>query len=144
MRRIARIKNRSMEPTLKNKDLLITSSVTEETELDRGEIVIVKLDLDSEKLSVKRIIGLQNELLEIDSGQIYIDRAPLSEPYIDNLPKSRGLEHLTCQIPDGHVFLLSDFRNSHHVVDSRTLGPISISKITDVARLRIWPPLKIF
>ena len=105
---------------------------------------MVKLDHDSEKLSVKRIIGLRNELLEIDSGQVYIDGAPLSEPYIDNLPKSRGLEHLTCKIPDGHFFLLSDFRNSHHVVDSRKLGPISISKITDVARLRIWPPLKFF
>lgn len=144
MGKIARIKNRSMEPTLKNKDLLITSSVTDETELKRSQIVVVKLDHDSEKLSVKRIIGLRNELLEIDSGQIYIDGAPLSEPYIDNLPKSRGLEHLTCKIPDGHFFLLSDFRNFHHVVDSRKLGPISISKITDVARLRIWPPLKFF
>ena len=144
MGRIARIKNRSMEPTLKNKDLLITSSVTDETELKRSQIVVVKLDHDSEKLSVKRIIGLRNELLEIDSGQVYIDGAPLSEPYIDNLPKSRGLEHLTCKIPDGHFFLLSDFRNFHHVVDSRKLGPISISKITDVARLRIWPPLKFF
>ena len=133
-----------MEPTLKNKDLLITSSVTDETELKRSQIVVVKLDHDSEKLSVKRIIGLRNELLEIDSGQVYIDGAPLSEPYIDNLPKSRGLEHLTCKIPDGHFFLLSDFRNFHHVVDSRKLGPISISKITDVARLRIWPPLKFF
>ena len=133
-----------MEPTLKNKDLLITSSVTDETELKRGQIVVVKLDNDSEKLSVKRIIGLRNEFLEIDSGQIYIDGAPLSEPYIDNLPKSRGLEHLTCKIPDGHFFLLSDFRNFHHVIDSRKLGPISISKITDVARLRIWPPLKFF
>jgi len=133
-----------MEPTLKNKDLLITSSVTDETELKRGQIVVVKLDHDSEKLSVKRIIGLRNELLEIDSGQIYIDGAPLSEPYIDNLPKSRGLEHLTCKIPDEHFFLLSDFRNFHHVIDSRRLGPISISKITDVARLRIWPPLKFF
>ena len=133
-----------MEPTLENKDLLITSSVTDETELKRGQIVVAKLDHDSEKLSVKRIIGLRNELLEIDSGQIYIDGAPLSEPYIDNLPKSRGLEHLTCKIPDGHVFLLSDFRNFHHVVDSRKLGPVSISKITDVARLRIWPPLKFF
>ncbi len=133
-----------MEPTLKNKDLLITSSVTDETELKRGQIVVVKLDHDSEKLSVKRIIGLRNEFLEIDSGQIYIDGAPLSEPYIDNLPKSRGLEHLTCKIPDGHFFLLSDFRNFHHVIDSRKLGPISISKITDVARLRIWPPLKFF
>tara|TARA_B100000470_G_C19614084_1_gene312410 strand:- start:111 stop:545 length:435 start_codon:yes stop_codon:yes gene_type:complete len=144
MGKIARIKNRSMEPTLKNKDLLITSSVTDETELKRSQIVVVKLDHDSEKLSVKRIIGLRNELLEIDSGQVYIDGAPLSEPYIDNLPKSRGLEHLTCKIPDGHFFLLSDFRNFHHVVDSRKLGPISISKITDVARLRIWPPLKFF
>ena len=144
MGRIARIKNRSMEPTLKNKDLLITSSVTDETELKRGQIVVVKLDHDSEKLSVKRIIGLRNELLEIDSGQVYIDGAPLSEPYIDNLPKSRGLEHLTCKIPDGHFFLLSDFRNFHHVVDSRKLGPVSISKITDVAHLRIWPPLKFF
>ena len=133
-----------MEPTLKNKDLLLTSSVTDETELKRGQIVVVKLDHDSEKLSVKRIIGLRNEFLEIDSGQIYIDGAPLSEPYIDNLPKSRGLEHLTCKIPDGHFFLLSDFRNFHHVIDSRRLGPISISKITDVARLRIWPPLKFF
>ena len=144
MGRIARIKNRSMEPTLKNKDLLITSSVTDETELKRSQIVVVKLDHDSEKLSVKRIIGLRNELLEIDSGQVYIDGAPLSEPYIDNLPKSRGLEHLTCKIPDGHFFLLSDFRNFHHVVDSRKLGPVSISKITDVAHLRIWPPLKFF
>ena len=144
MGKIARIKNRSMEPTLKNKDLLITSSVTDETELKRSQIVVVKLDHDSEKLSVKRIIGLRNELLEIDSGQVYIDGAPLSEPYIDNLPKSRGLEHLTCKIPDGHFFLLSDFRNFHHVIDSRKLGPISISKITDVARLRIWPPLKFF
>ena len=144
MGRIARIKNRSMEPTLKNKDLLITSSVTDETELKRSQIVVVKLDHDSEKLSVKRIIGLRNELLEIDSGQVYIDGAPLSEPYIDNLPKSRGLEHLTCKIPNGHFFLLSDFRNFHHVIDSRKLGPISISKITDVARLRIWPPLKFF
>ena len=133
-----------MEPTIKNNDLLISSSTTDKTELERGQIVVVKLDHDSEELSVKRIIGLRNELLEINSGQIYIDGAPLSEPYIDNLPKSRGLEHLTCKIPDGHVFLLSDFRNFHHVVDSRKLGPISISKITDVARLRIWPPLKFF
>ena len=133
-----------MEPTIKNNDLLISSSTTDKTELERGQIVVVKLDHDSEELSVKRIIGLRNELLEINSGQIYIDGAPLSEPYIDNLPKSRGLEHLTCKIPDGHFFLLSDFRNFHHVVDSRKLGPISISKITDVARLRIWPPLKFF
>ena len=133
-----------MEPTINNYDLLISSSATDKTELERGQIVVVKLDHDSEKLSVKRIIGLQNELLKIDSGQIYVNGSPLSEPYIDHLPKSKGLEHLTCKIPYGHIFLLSDFRNFHHVVDSRKLGPISISKITDVVRLRIWPPLKIF
>ncbi|KAA1296391.1 MAG: signal peptidase I [SAR202 cluster bacterium] len=144
MIRIARINNRSMEPTLRNNDLVITSLVTNEKELKRGQVVLVRLGFEPEKLSIKRIIGLQNETLEVHFGQIHINGSPLSEPYIGNLPKSQGLEQFTWNIPEGHIFLLSDFRNFPNVVDSRTLGPIHISKITEIARLRIWPPLKFF
>ena len=69
-----------MEPTLRNNDLVITSLVTYEKELKRGQVVLVRLGFEPEKLSIKRIIGLQNETLEVHFGQIHINGSPLSEP----------------------------------------------------------------
>lgn len=47
---------------------------------DRGDVIVFRSD--APKLYCKRVIGLPKEIIEIRSGQVYINEVPLYEPYI--------------------------------------------------------------
>jgi signal peptidase I len=74
--------------------------------------IIVFAEPDREDLSVKRIIGLPGETLEIKDGLVYINNSTecLDEPYL-------GLDYWShdygpYMIPDDKYFILGDNRNN--------------------------------
>ena len=72
----------SMEPTVRSGALKFVNRLAYQRERpERGDIVAIKL-AGPHVLYVKRIIGLPGEQLEITKGQVYINGAPLEEPYV--------------------------------------------------------------
>ena len=74
----------SMEPTYRSGSLnLVNRLAYRYRKPARGDIVGIKL-AGPHVMYVKRIIGLPGEHLSIQRGQVYINGAPLSEPYVKN------------------------------------------------------------
>ena len=60
---IARVQGNSMNPTLKNNDLLLYSKIN--NKYSRFDIIIIQID---NKYVIKRIVGLPGESIEYSSG----------------------------------------------------------------------------
>ena len=73
-----------MEPTYRSGSLKFVNRLAyQRRKPARGDIVAIKL-AGPHVLYVKRIIGLPGEHLAIERGQVYVNGAPLSEPYVKN------------------------------------------------------------
>ena len=74
----------SMEPTYRSGSLNLVNRIAYRyRKPERSEIVAIKL-AGPHVLYVKRIIGLPGERISIAEGQVYINGAPLEEPYVRN------------------------------------------------------------
>jgi len=74
----------SMEPTYRSGSLKFVNRLAyQRRKPDRGDIVAIKL-AGPHVLYVKRIIGLPGERISIAQGQVFINGAPLEEPYVRN------------------------------------------------------------
>ncbi len=77
-----------------------------------------------EKWLIKRVIGLNNEDLQIRQGDTYIDDLEINEPFDFN----QGERNLPIiRIPDEHVFVMGDNRLNSY--DSRSFGPVTDQQI---------------
>ncbi|KAK9465288.1 peptidase S24/S26A/S26B/S26C [Lipomyces arxii] len=112
----------SMSPTL-NPDsngfvrdvvMMTKYNVSEYSNLNRGDIVVLRNPRDGESSVVKRIIGLEG------------DRIKTKYPY----PKSR------CIVPARHVWIEGD---NIHSVDSNTYGPVSFRLINAKLAYIVFP-----
>jgi len=126
-----KISGNSMEPTLKEGDeALIDYDYYKLNKMDRGDIVLVKLDekqsmIGKEILMVKRIIGLSGDKVEIKNGKVYVNDSELKEDYLSDNTVTEPINETNWTIPEGKVFVLGDNRSPGASVDSRVLGPIS-------------------
>jgi signal peptidase I len=72
----------SMSPTYSSGSLkLVNRLAFLSAKPERGDIIAIRL-AGPHVLYVKRIIGLPGERVAIKQGQVYIDSAPLAEPYV--------------------------------------------------------------
>jgi len=127
------VSGNSMNPTLKNNDLILTSNIF--FNVDRGDIVIVQ---DPHGFDIiKRVIALPNETIEIKSGIAYVDDVPLQEDYI--LGKSFDLEKTT--IPEGSYFIMGDNRTPGESLDSRdeSIGPVPSAAVKGQKLISLFP-----
>ncbi|MCP4964906.1 MAG: signal peptidase I [bacterium] len=85
---------------------------------------------------IKRVVGLPGETVEIKDGQLFIDDAPLQEPYLP--PDVRMSDFGPEVIPDDSYFVMGDNRGSSR--DSRVFGAIEGSRIVGRAFSVVWPP----
>ena len=130
-----RVEGYSMEPTLYGHQRLIIEKLSYRFhEPERGDIVVVRVP-QFDKLLIKRVIGLPGETLEVREGIVYIDGAPLDEPYVNGRPRG---DYPPLTIPEGYVFVMGDNRNNSN--DSRSFGPVPIENIVGHAWMRYWPP----
>ncbi|MGE0394425.1 MAG: signal peptidase I [Vicinamibacterales bacterium] len=102
-------------------------------DVQRGDIVVFKYPEEPERDFIKRVIGLPGETLELKGRTIYINGAPLSEPYAQFIepgqpgaPSEDGADgdvrrkYGPVTVPSGHYFMMGDNRDNSQ--DSRYWG----------------------
>lgn len=133
-----RVKGRSMEKTLIEKDYMLVEKLSYMTgEMQRGDVIICYFPQNNEYSCVKRIIGLPGETVEIRNGIVYINDTQLNEPY------------LTCNVnpfhdgkwtvEEGTVFALGDNRPVSHDSSARDVGCIPMERVVGRVRCTLFP-----
>lgn len=84
---LRRIESISMAPTLREGTVHVVNRLAYAGKSlpERGDIVAVRTSGET-VMYIKRVIGLPGETIEIRSGTVHVDGAPLDEPY---LPRRR-------------------------------------------------------
>jgi len=96
--------------------VLVTRSVTHDFDLvRRGDVVIFSSTRDPSQLNIKRVIGLEGDVI-----------------------KTVRYRKPKVTVPKGHVWLEGD--NTNHSYDSNRVGPVPMGLIRGKATRIIWPP----
>ena len=77
-----RVRNRSMEPTLSPNDIIFAKKWTADDTLIRDEIVVLRLSDKFGGLSVKRVVALPGDHVNVESGTVRINGQPLGDKYL--------------------------------------------------------------
>jgi signal peptidase I len=132
----------SMRPALRDgQRVLVDTRAYQHTHPARGDVVLFWSRLLGQReriLSLKRVVGLPGEHLQIEDGKVYLDGAPLLEPYALSTPPPEAGLPSQWVIGEGQYFLLGDNRRDSY--DSRRLGPVDAGDLLGKAWLRYWPP----
>lgn len=105
----------------------------------RGEIVVLR-DPTDKTLSVKRVIALPDEMLQIRDRRVFVNGRELRERYLEDgvTTHPHYLSDNVYAVNEGHYFVLGD--NRAESVDSRHFGAVSrrdiIGRIRQPALLR--------
>ena len=134
-----RVYGQSMEPNLHTDQRLVVEKISYSRWWpvrgpQRGDVVVFRIDPDSDLL-IKRVIGLPGDRVEIRSGQVIINGAPLDEPYITR--PTYG-DYGPVDVPPLHIFVLGDNRGFSN--DSRAFGALPLDSIIGRAWVSYWPP----
>jgi len=130
------VSSSSMEPDLTIGQRLVVSKITYRFNLPkRGDIVVFRPPSNPNAIPyIKRVIGLPGDTVEIKDGKVYIDGAPLNEPYIKETP----LYYMPPEtVPADNYFVLGDNRNDSN--DSHVWGMVPRENIIGKASFSIWP-----
>ena len=121
----------SMEPTLKEGDVLLLDKITYRIfEPSRNDIVVIEED---SKNMVKRIIGLPGETISYKDNILYINDESYEETHID--VATSDFDSIT--LKEDEYFVMGD--NRINSSDSREFGPVDRKHIIGRVALRIWP-----
>jgi signal peptidase I len=104
-------------------------TVQKASEYHRGDIVVVETPPDRRGVSVRRIVGLPGEKLEVRAGKVLIDGQALAEPYV---AQNQSYEVAPVSLTAGQYYVLADNRNASG--DSRAWGPVAGEWIHGIAQ----------
>ncbi len=123
------IRGNSMHPTLiHTQRRLIHRWAYLWEEPRRGDVVAYQDPYDG-TLSVKRIIALPGERIQLRKGYVYVNGMKLAEPYLtpDAWTYTHKLGDHEYEVDAGHYFVLGDNRKTSE--DSRDIGAIARESI---------------
>ena len=121
----------SMNPTYHNGQILLINKM--DKNLARGDVIVFRFDKIKSFL-MKRIIGIPGDEISFSENAIYVNGVTYWER--DESDQGEEGELVTCQVPEGHYFVLGD--NVTVSVDSRNpdIGCVSADLIIG----KIWKP----
>jgi signal peptidase I len=151
-----KIPTTSMVPTLKPGDKIFVSRLSYGPKIPftemrirgfskpkRGEVIVFIPPNERKKAYVKRLIGLEGDVIILKDGNIYVNGKEVVDPRIaSNYYYNQGdyaQVGKTITVPKGHYFFLGD--NSISSMDSRYWGFADEKDIVGKA-IFIWWPLK--
>jgi signal peptidase I len=115
----------SMSPTLFNGERYILFRCPYLWRAPRqGEIVVIK-DPEDHGLSIKRIVALPNDVVEIRSEGVFVNHAKLPEPYLASFAsfETGATPVKPVRLGNDDYYVLGDNRGLS--ADSRSYGPVS-------------------
>jgi len=132
-----------MKPTVLVGDQLIADMRIYESEKPkRGDIIIFEFPKDPSKDFIKRVIGVEDEKVEVINHKIYINEKLLDDlwGYFEDGGSVKGFPVLEkfgpILVPKDSLFVLGDNRNNSQ--DSRFLGFVNIEKVKGKALYLYW------
>jgi len=130
------IDGRSMEGTLYDGDVVIISDFLYTPE--RGDIVVLD-DRDAhEGALVKRVIGIEGDLVSIRrDGTVYVNGRQLREDYVYESDPSHIYNEKTWRVGEGEIFVLGDHRDISD--DSENFGPVKADAVLGKVLFRLLP-----
>ena len=112
-----RVDGDSMNPTLKNGDIMLLNEIGKKS-LDRFDIVVIDTEED---VIVKRIIGLPGDRIKYVDNKLYVNDKEVEEPFEHDVTHNFELLELgTDNVPINENYVLGDNRNNSK--DSRIIG----------------------
>lgn len=137
-----RVNGTSMDPTLKNGEIMILNKVKyNKNDIKRFDIVVIKME---KELLIKRVIGLPNEEVKYIDNKLYINNEYVEETFLneDVYTTNFSLRDINLEkIPENCYLVLGD--NREVSLDSRTFGCFSKDKILGSANLVLFPFTKL-
>ena len=108
----------SMKPTLEDGDYVVVSSYFHK--IERGDIVVISPYNDLTSPIVKRVIGVEGDVVDIDfkNRKVYVNNEELDEPYIGALTARSYDIEFPVTVKENAYFVLGDNRNDS--LDSRS------------------------
>jgi len=113
-------------------------------DLHRRDVIVFKHPKDPERDLIKRLIGLPGETLELRQKQVYVNGAPLDEPYAHFMDEPSALSvgddprvrYGPVTVPPGQYFVMGDNRDNSE--DSRYWGFLPRENVKGKALVIYW------
>jgi signal peptidase I len=129
----------SMKPTILIGDRFLINRIRFAKEIKRGDIIVFRSPLDKTK-SLKRVVGMPGEKMQISNGIVIIDYHELGEKYINKINPQENhdqdVNFSPLTVPDDSFFVLGDNRNNSR--DSRHYGFIPFQNIIGRVSMIVW------
>ena len=126
----------SMEPTIQIGDRVMVSKFAYHFgEPNRGDVVVFRPPFDTNRIFIKRLIGVGGNTLQIRDSKLFINEKQIPEDY---LPKEMRFQNFgPVQVPADNYFMMGDNRNNSD--DSRVWGDLPKKNIIGKAVIIYWP-----
>ncbi len=138
------VREHSMENTLLQNEYVFVSRryyTWFKHDITRGDIIVFKSDLTtssgSEKLLVKRIIGIPGDRVSIADGEVYVNGEPSDESFTKDGRTGGSMAEVT--VPAGHVFVMGKNRKNSTDRRSPLVGFVDIKTIKGKVVFRLLP-----
>ncbi len=142
------VKESSMEPTLYENNYLIINKLAyiAKDHPGYGDIIVFKSDLDKtdgtgKKLLIKRVIGVEGDVMTIQDGDVYRNGEKLDEPYIHGQETfdDEGMDVVELKVGEDELFCMGD--NREVSLDSRSpeVGNVQEDAVVGKAVVRLFP-----
>ncbi len=133
------IPSASMEPTLTDRDRVLVNK--RHGRIERGDVVVFNrppgMELDGVDDLIKRVIGVEGDVVEGRDGTVYVNEVPADEPYLADGATTDEFGPIV--VPDDHLFVMGDNRVTAMSLDSRYFGPIHQDLVVGRAFAIVWP-----
>jgi signal peptidase I len=117
--------------------------------ITRGDVIVFKYPEEPDRDFIKRVIGLPGETIEVREKKVYVNRQPLTEPYVHFLqPPSTNSEFYETTsfdvrerygpvtVPPNQYFVMGDNRDNSQ--DSRYWGFLPRENVKGKALMIYW------
>ena len=133
--RTPQVSGLSMAPHIASGEIVIINTMAYRVGAPvRGDIIAFHHDGPTPEIFIKRVIGLPGDRIAIDRGKVFVNGAPLSEPYV-RYPDERSFHEVT--VPPGSLYVLGDNRADSD--DSRFWGFVAENQVLGKALAGVWP-----
>ncbi len=109
----------------------------------RGDVVVFKFPEDPKKDFIKRVIGVEGDVIEIRNKKVYLNNKPMKDPYGVHMDpriipgRARPRDNFgPITVPPGSLFVMGDNRDNSY--DSRFWKFVDLAKVKGKAFLIYW------
>lgn len=129
----------SMNPTLEDNDIILINSLAYwKSTPDRFDVIVFEKDgKEHSYSSLKRVIGLPGETVQIIDGEVYINGELLEEQNNVEPMKNAGMAAEPITLDEDEYFVLGDNRNASEDSRFNSFGNVTINEIKGKAVFRL-------